>query len=39
MANTKFCDQIGKALIDLGTKETLSCMARMMSAIAQKTRF
>jgi hypothetical protein len=34
--NTEFCDQIAKALIDLGTNETLSCMARMMSAIAQK---
>lgn len=33
--NTEFCEQIGKALVDLGTKETLSCMARMMAAVAQ----
>lgn len=34
--NTEFCEQIGDALVKLGTKETLSCMARMMAAIAQK---
>lgn len=33
--NTEFCEQIGVALVTLGTKETLSCMARMMTAIAQ----
>ena len=34
--NSDFCEQIGASLIHLGTQETLSCMARMMSAIAQK---
>lgn len=34
--NTEFCEQIGAALVSLGTKETLSCMARMMAVVAQK---
>ncbi|WP_445769359.1 hypothetical protein [Rheinheimera sp.] len=34
--NKAFCEQIGSALVTLGTKETLSCMARMMAAIAHK---
>jgi hypothetical protein len=34
--NNEFCEQIGVALVNLGTKEALSCMARMMSAIAHK---
>lgn len=34
--NTEFCEQIGNALLTLGTAETLSCMARMMAAIACK---
>lgn len=33
--STEFCENMATALIDLGTNETLSCMARMMSAIAQ----
>lgn len=33
--NNDFCQQMADALIKLGTKETLSCMARFMSAIAQ----
>lgn len=32
--NKLFCDQMGKALVDLGTEEALSCMARMMCAVA-----
>jgi uncharacterized membrane protein YjjP (DUF1212 family) len=34
--NSDFCAQMGKALLELGTQETISCMARMMAAIAQK---
>ncbi len=34
--NNEFCEQMANALVNLGTKETLSCMARMMVAIAQK---
>jgi hypothetical protein len=34
--NKEFCEQIGAALVNLGTNEALSCMARMMIAIAQK---
>ncbi|GIA99511.1 hypothetical protein VCSRO136_2359 [Vibrio cholerae] len=32
--NKRFCEQMGEALVNLGTTETLSCMARMMCAIA-----
>ena len=34
--NAEFCEQIGEAMIKLGVKETMSCMARMMVAVAQK---
>jgi hypothetical protein len=34
--NTQFCEQIWAELVSLGTKETLSCMARMMAVIDQK---
>jgi hypothetical protein len=34
--NREFCEQIGAALVNLGTKEAMSCMARMMTAVAQK---
>lgn len=34
--NSAFCEQIGNALVTLGTKEALSCMARMMAAVAHK---
>lgn len=34
--NEEFCEQMGRALLNLGTKETISCMARLMSAIAQR---
>lgn len=34
--NTEFCEQIGEAMIKLGVQETMSCMARMMAAVAQK---
>lgn len=30
----QFCKQMSDALVNLGTKETLSCMARFMVAIA-----
>lgn len=33
--NRDFCQQMANALVNLGTEETLSCMARFMSAIAQ----
>ena len=32
--NTEFCEQVANAIVELGTKEALSCMARMMAAIA-----
>lgn len=32
--NREFCEQIGAAIVTLGTQEALSCMARMMCAIA-----
>ena len=32
--NREFCEQIGQALVSLGTEETLGCMARMMCAIS-----
>ncbi|MCT8877511.1 hypothetical protein AAEH72_16040 [Shewanella xiamenensis] len=32
--NRDFCQQMADALVELGTKETLSCMARFMAAIA-----
>lgn len=34
--NRLFCEQLGHALLTLGTEETLACMARMMVAIAQR---
>ncbi|EGR0468541.1 hypothetical protein FG064_16215 [Vibrio cholerae] len=34
-SNREFCQQMADALVALGTEETLSCMARFMSAIAQ----
>ncbi|RPG68450.1 MAG: hypothetical protein CBC02_000165 [Flavobacteriaceae bacterium TMED42] len=34
--NAEFCEQIGEAMIKLGVQETMSCMARMMAAVAQK---
>ena len=34
--NAEFCEQIGEAMIKLGVHETMSCMARMMAAVAQK---
>ncbi len=34
-SNRDFCQQMANALVNLGTEETLSCMARFMSAIAQ----
>lgn len=34
--NAEFCEQIGDAMIKLGVQETMSCMARMMAAVAQK---
>ena len=33
--NSEFCEQIGAAIIQLGTHEALSCMARMLAAVAQ----
>jgi hypothetical protein len=33
--NKEFCEQIANAIVKLGTNEALSCMARMMAAIAQ----
>ncbi len=34
VSNRIFCEQMARALVDLGTEETLSCMGRMMCAIA-----
>jgi|GEM_PF-959955 hypothetical protein len=34
--NAEFCEQIGEAMIKLGVQETMSCMARLMAAVAQK---
>ncbi|GIC77137.1 hypothetical protein [Moritella sp. F3] len=33
--NGKFCEQMAKAIIELGTEEALSCMARIICAVAQ----
>lgn len=33
-SNKLFCEQMANALVKLGTEETLSCMGRMMCAIA-----
>lgn len=33
--NSEFCEQIGKAVVELGTAEALACMARMMAVVAQ----
>jgi hypothetical protein len=33
--NKVFCEQMADAIVNLGTNEALSCMARMMVAIAQ----
>ncbi|MEF1335965.1 hypothetical protein REH81_04080 [Vibrio rotiferianus] len=37
--NREFCEQIGQALVSLGTEEALGCMARMMCAIATHQGF
>jgi len=33
--NEVFCEQMANAIVQLGTNEALSCMARMMVAVAQ----
>lgn len=34
--NSEFCEQIGQAILELGTKEAASCMARALIAMATK---
>lgn len=36
VANHEFCEQMGQALVKLGTNEALSCMGRLMCAIAHQ---
>lgn len=36
VSNREFCEQLGNALVTLGTNETLACMARLMAAIAHR---
>ncbi|NRB79167.1 MAG: hypothetical protein HRU38_10930 [Saccharospirillaceae bacterium] len=33
--NSEFCEQMANAIVTLGTEEALSCMARMICAVAQ----
>lgn len=35
-SNKQFCEQMANAIVQLGTEEALSCMGRMMCAIASQ---